>query len=74
MNNPEELSLRDYFVATVGTADLMAIRNPDDQETLLGEAFDTAWPIEKQISFNMKMEALLRYAYADAMMKEGASK
>lgn len=70
MNSIMELSIRDFFAATVGSSDLMAINEPESQKALLGESWNNDWTIEKQISFNMRMEAKLRYAYADAMLKE----
>jgi hypothetical protein len=72
MKNPpaEMMTLRDFFAATVETNDLIAIVDPESQKDLMGEALDRSWPIQKQIDFNMKMEARLRYAYADAMLAE----
>ena len=65
------MSLRDYFAATVGTADLVGIKVQADREALAGmkqpEPYDSG--IEG-IKFNMKVEAALRYLYADAMLKE----
>lgn len=69
MNSFSGMSLRDYFAAHC-PSDLAKVNNWEDTVAIAGPQPEEADGIEKMVAWNNKIEAFLRYNYADAMLAE----
>jgi hypothetical protein len=63
------ISVRDYFAAHCPT-ELAVVNVYSDRVKLAGPYPDNA-PVEDQIAWTMRLEAKLRFLYADAMLSAG---
>lgn len=65
------MSLRDWLAGTVEAGAIVAIRDQHDAEVLTGvKAPDADCSIVERLEHVMRVEARIRYIYADAMLAE----